>query len=71
MQVFLMRRVAFRVEHGGEIEAGSRGDGALERALNRLQAAILQTRRRPELAVAVARQALLGLAVESARLNRR
>ncbi|MGB3418390.1 MAG: DNA polymerase III subunit delta [Mesorhizobium sp.] len=45
--------------------------GALERALNRLQAAILQTRRRPELAVAVARQALLGLAVESARLNRR
>ncbi|MGB5801637.1 MAG: DNA polymerase III subunit delta, partial [Mesorhizobium sp.] len=45
--------------------------GALERALNRLQAAILQTRRRPELSVAVARQALLGLAVESARLNRR
>jgi DNA polymerase-3 subunit delta len=44
---------------------------ALARALTRLQAAVLQTRRRPELAVALARQALLGIAVESARLGQR
>jgi DNA polymerase-3 subunit delta len=44
---------------------------ALARALTRLQAAVLQTRRRPELAVALARQALLGIAVESARLGHR
>ncbi len=44
---------------------------ALARALTRLQGAILQTRRRPDLAVALARQALLGIAVESARLVRR
>ena len=43
---------------------------ALERALARLQAAVLQTRRRPDLQVSIARQALLGIAVESARLNR-
>jgi DNA polymerase-3 subunit delta len=63
--VFFARRklVEKAVEHWNS--------GALERALNRLQTAILQTRRRPELAIAVARQALLGLAVESARLNRR
>ncbi|TJV28643.1 MAG: DNA polymerase III subunit delta, partial [Mesorhizobium sp.] len=42
---------------------------ALGRALNRLQTAVLQTRRRPDLAVALARQALLGIAVESARLR--
>ncbi|TGW02151.1 DNA polymerase III subunit delta, partial [Mesorhizobium sp. M2D.F.Ca.ET.145.01.1.1] len=40
---------------------------ALGRALNRLQSAVLQTRRRPDLSVALARQALLGIAVESAR----
>lgn len=44
---------------------------AIERALARLQAAVLQTRRRPELAPALARQALLGIALESARLNQR
>jgi DNA polymerase-3 subunit delta len=43
----------------------------LGRALERLQAAILETRRRPDLAVALARQALLGIAVEAARLGRR
>ena len=43
---------------------------ALQRALARLQAAVLATRRRPDLAVPVARQALLGIAVEAARLNR-
>jgi DNA polymerase-3 subunit delta len=43
---------------------------ALQRALSRLQAAVLATRRRPDLAVAIARQALLGIAVESARLGR-
>jgi DNA polymerase-3 subunit delta len=42
---------------------------ALQRALSRLQAAVLATRRRPDLAVAIARQALLGVAVESARLG--
>ncbi|MEO5323191.1 DNA polymerase III subunit delta [Mesorhizobium sp. CC13] len=41
---------------------------ALDRALARLQATTLQTRRRPELAVALARQAMLGIAVEGARL---
>lgn len=44
---------------------------SLARALARLQAAVLQTRQRPELATALARQALLGLAVESARRQRR
>jgi DNA polymerase-3 subunit delta len=44
---------------------------ALARALGRLQNAVLQTRRRPDLSVALARQALLGIAVESARLRRR
>ncbi|RWM66144.1 MULTISPECIES: DNA polymerase III subunit delta [Mesorhizobium] len=44
---------------------------ALGRALTRLQTAVLQTRRRPDLAVALARQALLGIAVESARLAQR
>lgn len=44
---------------------------ALGRALNRLQTAVLQTRRRPDLSVALARQALLGIAVESARLAQR
>ncbi|MDX8467748.1 DNA polymerase III subunit delta [Mesorhizobium sp. VK23B] len=45
--------------------------GALARALNRLQTAVLQTRKRPDLAEALARQALLGIAVESARLAQR
>jgi DNA polymerase-3 subunit delta len=44
---------------------------ALERALERLQAAVLQTRRRPDLSVPIARQALLGIALESARSGRR
>ncbi|RVD71263.1 MAG: DNA polymerase III subunit delta [Mesorhizobium sp.] len=44
---------------------------ALGRALNRLQTAVLQTRRRPDLSEALARQALLGIAVESARLGQR
>ncbi|MER8559205.1 DNA polymerase III subunit delta [Mesorhizobium sp. M0578] len=44
---------------------------ALGRALNRLQTAVLQTRRRPDLSVALARQALLGITVESARLAQR
>jgi DNA polymerase-3 subunit delta len=44
---------------------------ALARALERLQGAVLQTRRRADLQVALARQALLGIAVESARLGRR
>ncbi len=43
---------------------------SLQRALGRLQAAVLATRRRPDLAVPIARQALLGIAVESARLSR-
>lgn len=44
---------------------------SIERVLARLQNAVLQTRRRPELAPALVRQALLGIAVESARLSRR
>ncbi|MDG4890426.1 DNA polymerase III subunit delta [Mesorhizobium sp. M1A.F.Ca.IN.022.07.1.1] len=44
---------------------------ALGRALIRLQAAVLQTRKRPDLSEALARQALLGIAVESARLAQR
>lgn len=45
---------------------------ALFRALTRLQSAVLQTRRRADMSTTVARQALLGIAVEGARLlNRR
>ncbi len=44
---------------------------ALQRALIRLQSAVLASRRRPDLAVAIARQALLGIAIESARAARR
>jgi DNA polymerase-3 subunit delta len=44
---------------------------ALVRALARLQDAVLQTRKRPDLSTAIARQALLGIAVESARLAQR
>ncbi len=40
---------------------------ALQRASSRLQAAVLATRRQPELGVDIARQALLGIAVEAAR----
>lgn len=40
----------------------------LQRAVERMQAAVLQTRRRPELAAALTRQALLGVAVESSRM---
>jgi DNA polymerase-3 subunit delta len=43
----------------------------LARVLTRLQDTVLQTRRRPDLATALARQALLGIAVESARRSRR
>ena len=39
---------------------------ALQRGLARLQAAVLATRQRPDLAVEIARQALLGIAVEGA-----
>lgn len=42
----------------------------IARALDRLQAAILETRRRPELLSPLARQALLALALESARHGR-
>ncbi|RWF25334.1 DNA polymerase III subunit delta, partial [Mesorhizobium sp.] len=44
---------------------------ALGRALSRLQTAVLQTRKRPDLSEALARQALLGIAIESARLGQR
>lgn len=44
---------------------------ALQRGLARLQAAVLATRQRPELAVEIARHALLGIAIEGARLARR
>jgi DNA polymerase-3 subunit delta len=44
---------------------------ALGRALSRLQTAVLQMRRRPDLSVALARQALLGIAIESSRLAHR
>lgn len=43
---------------------------ALGRALDRLQATVLLTRQRPDLAVATARQALIALLVESARAGR-
>ncbi|MEP9387113.1 DNA polymerase III subunit delta [Mesorhizobium sp. KR9-304] len=44
---------------------------ALQRGLARLQTAVLATRQRPELSVEIARQALLGIAVEGARLGQR
>ncbi len=43
---------------------------ALARALERVQGAVLQSRREPDLGGAVARQALLALAVEAARAAR-
>lgn len=43
---------------------------ALTRALERLQAAVLLTRRRPDLAQATARQALMALVVEATRAGR-
>lgn len=46
------------------------GAANLDRALERLQATVLLTRRRPDLAVATARQALMALLIESARSNR-
>ncbi len=50
----------------------ARWDAAgIMRALNRLQATVLQTRQRPELSLAATRQALLALAVESARRGQR
>ncbi|MFU0505091.1 DNA polymerase III subunit delta [Pseudaminobacter sp. NGMCC 1.201702] len=49
-----------------------RWDGnTLARCLTRLQEAVLQTRRRPNLSVAIARQALLGIALEASRLKQR
>jgi len=44
---------------------------ALQRGLVRLQTAVLATRQRPELAVEIARQALLGIAIEGSRLGSR
>jgi DNA polymerase III subunit delta len=44
---------------------------ALQRGLARLQGAVLATRQKPDLAVEIARQALLGVAVEGARLGSR
>ena len=44
---------------------------ALQRGLARLQTAVLATRQRPELAVEIARQALLGIAIEGSRLGSR
>ena len=43
----------------------------LNRALARVQSTTLQTRKRPDLAIALARQAMLGIAVEGARLSAR
>lgn len=43
---------------------------SLDRALERLQATVLLTRRRPDLAAATARQALMALLIESARGRR-
>jgi DNA polymerase III subunit delta len=42
---------------------------ALQRGLARLQVAVLATRQQPDLAVEIARHALLGIAVEGARLG--
>jgi DNA polymerase-3 subunit delta len=44
---------------------------ALQRGLARLQTAVLATRQRPELAVEIARQTLLGIAIEGSRLGSR
>lgn len=43
---------------------------SLERALARLHFAVLQTRKRPDLAVAITRNVLLGAAIEAARTQR-
>ena len=43
---------------------------AIARALERLQATVLLTRRRPDLAQATARQALMALVIEAARAAR-
>lgn len=47
-----------------------RGAASLDRALERLQATVLLTRRRPDLAAATTRQALMALLIESARGGR-
>lgn len=44
---------------------------SLDRGLERLQATVLLTRRRPDLAIATARQALMALLIEAARSNQR
>jgi len=46
------------------------GQATLLRGLERIQSAILQTRRRPDLAEAAARQALLAVAIEAGRPSR-
>lgn len=43
---------------------------SIARGLDRLQSALLESRRNPQLAAAILRQALLGLAVEAARAGR-
>lgn len=62
--VFFARRKL--VENALQRWSGS----AIERALERLQATVLLTRRRPDLAVATTRQALIALLVEAARAGR-
>ncbi|MDP3896697.1 MAG: DNA polymerase III subunit delta, partial [Mesorhizobium sp.] len=44
---------------------------AIVRALARLQDAVLQTRRRPDLSAAIVRQCLLAIAIEGTRLQKR
>ena len=63
--VFFTRRnlVQSSVERWDEI--------SIRRALSRLHAAILETRRRQDLGIAIARQTLLGLTLEAARMGKR
>ena len=61
-------RAFFARRRAAERTLTSWSSAALGHALTRLQSTTLQTRRRPDLAVALARQAMLGIAVEGARL---
>lgn len=63
--VFFARRRAV------ERALASWNSDTLNRALARVQSTTLQTRKRPDLAIALARQAMLGIAVEGARLGAR
>ncbi|ODT06737.1 MAG: DNA polymerase III subunit delta [Mesorhizobium sp. SCN 65-20] len=63
--VFFARRRAV------ERALASWNSDTLNRALARVQSTTLQTRKRPDLAIALARQAMLGIAVEGARLSAR